>query len=74
MPVEACVSSSHSTVAPSPLVGGVLVSPYDLTVIGTCGNRNSCSKLRRSLTTPSVTPQPKIAIVWPVPRFVAGWS
>ena len=27
MPVDACVSSSHSTVAPSPLVSGVAVEP-----------------------------------------------
>ena len=74
IPVDACVSSSHSPVAPSPLVSGVLVSPYSLTVTGTAGRPHSASKLRRSGMTGSVTPQPKIAIVWPLPRFVDGWS
>ena len=74
IPVDACVSSSHSTVAPSPLVSGVDVSPYFLTEIGTPGRPHSASKERRSGITGSVTPQPKIAIDWPLPMFVEGAS
>src|SRR3954462_2075958 len=74
MPVEACVSSSHSPVAPAPLVSGVEVLPYFLTAIGTPGRPHSASKERRSGITGSVTPQPKIAIDWPLPLFVEGAS
>ena len=74
MPVEAWVSSSHSLVAPSPLVSGVEVSPYFFTLIGTPGRPHSASNERRSGITGSVTPQPKIAIVWPLPRLVEGAS
>ena len=74
IPVDACVSSSHSVVAPSPLVSGVDVSPKCLTVIGTPGRPHSASNERRSGMSGSVTPQPKIAIVWPLPWFVDGAS
>ena len=70
MPVEYCVSRSHSS---APLVSEP-AAPVRTIVRGTLGSPFLLSSVRRSFTTPPSAPSAKIAIFVRAPVFVLGVS